>query len=71
MQYTQLGSEQMMSTEWAEPVATELLVIGMSRPFAAKPAASWVMKKCFFYMALIKCRHVFRPYLGPHQYTVN
>ncbi len=29
----------MMSIEWAKPTATELLVIKMSRPFAAKPAA--------------------------------
>ncbi len=60
----------MMSIEWAKPVATELLVIRMSRPFAAKSAANWVIKKCF-YMALIKCRGTFRPYCGPHQYTVN
>ncbi len=59
-----------MSIEWAKPVATELLVIRMSRPFAAKPAANWVMKMCF-YIALIKCRRAFRPDFGPHQYTLN
>ncbi len=36
--------DSMMSIEWAKPVATELLVIGMSRPFAAKPADDWIMK---------------------------
>ncbi len=36
----------MMSIKWVKPVATELLVTRMSRPFAAKPAANWVMKKC-------------------------
>ncbi len=60
----------MMSIEWAKPVATELLVIRMSRPFAAQSAANWVMKKCS-YRALIKCRRTFRPYFGPHQYTLN
>ncbi len=34
----------MMSIEWAKHVATELLVIRMSRPLAAKPAANWVME---------------------------
>ncbi len=29
---------------WAKPVATGLLVIRLSRPFAAKSAANWVMK---------------------------
>ncbi len=61
----------MMSIEWAKPEATELLVIRMSRPFVAKPAANWVMEKNVFHMALIKCRHVLRPYFGPYQYTVN
>ncbi len=28
-----------MIFEWAKPVATKLLVIGMCKPFAAKPAA--------------------------------
>ncbi len=60
----------MVSIEWAKPVATELLVIRMSQPFAAKPAAIWVMKR-WFYMALIKCIHVFQLYFGPHQYTVE
>ncbi len=48
----------MMSTEWAQPVATELLVIRMSRPFATKRAAKWVMNKCFFQYSsfdLTKC----------------
>ncbi len=65
-----IRSNQMMSFEWAKPVATELLVIRMSKPFAAKPAANWVMKKCF-YMALIKYRRAFRPNFGPRPYTVN
>ncbi len=43
-----IWSVQMMSFEWAKPVATELLVIRMSRPFAAKPAANWVMENYFF-----------------------
>ncbi len=43
----------MMSFEWAKPVATELLVIRMSRPFATKPAANRVMIKSF-YMVLIR-----------------
>ncbi len=60
----------MMSFEWAKNVATELLVIRMSRPFAAKPAVNRIMKKCF-HIALIRYRHVFRPYFGPHQYNVN
>ncbi len=29
-----------------------------------------VIKKCF-YMVLIRCRHVFLPYFGPHQCIVN
>ncbi len=37
----------MMSIKWAKPVATGLLVIRLSRPFAAKPAANWVMKRWF------------------------
>ncbi len=40
-----------MSIELAKPVATEILVIRMSLPFAAKPAANWVMKKCFVHGA--------------------
>ncbi len=32
-----------MSFEWATIGATEVLVMRMSRPFAAKPAAYWVM----------------------------
>ncbi len=60
----------MMSFEWAKPVATEQLVIRLSRPFAAKPAANRAMKMGFN-MALGNCRHVFRPYFGPHQYNVN
>ncbi len=31
--------------KWAKPVATGLLVIRLSRPFGAQPAANWVMKK--------------------------
>ncbi len=27
--------------------------------------------KIVFYMALLKCRHLFRPYFGPYQYSVN
>ncbi len=30
----------MASSEWAKPVATELLVIRTSRPFRVKPAAN-------------------------------
>ncbi len=37
----------MMSIEWAKPVVTELLVLRMSRPFAAKPAANRVRKSVF------------------------
>ncbi len=33
-----------MNVEWVKPVATELLVIRMSRPFTAESAANWVMK---------------------------
>ncbi len=55
----------MLSVKWAKPVATELLVVRMRRPFAAKPAVDWVMKECFFYMELIKCRHVLGLALGP------
>ncbi len=50
-------------------MATGLLVIRLSRPFAAKSVANWVMKRRFFYMALAYCRHMFRPYFGPHQYS--
>ncbi len=39
---------QMISFERAKPVTTELLVIRMSRPFAAKPAANRVMMNRFF-----------------------
>ncbi len=46
----------MMSIEWAKPVVTELLIIRISRPFAAKPAANRVMGKCF-YMVFIRYRH--------------
>ncbi len=38
-----IWSAQMRSLEWAKPVTMELLVIRMSRPFAAKPAATKVM----------------------------
>ncbi len=41
----------MMRIEWAKPVATELLFIGMSRPFAAKSAANGVMKKLYLHGA--------------------
>ncbi len=30
---------------WAKPVGKGLLVIRLSRPFAAKPAANWVMTR--------------------------
>ncbi len=43
-----IRSNQMMSIKWAKHVSTELLVIKMSRPFEAKPAANWAMKKCSF-----------------------
>ncbi len=33
---------------WANIVATGLLVIRLSRSFAAKPAANWVMKRKVF-----------------------
>ncbi len=66
-----IWSVEMMSFEWAKHVATGLLVIRLSRPFAAKSAANWVMKREVFYMALANCRHMFRPYFGPHQYSVN
>ncbi len=45
-----------MSIEWAKHVATELLVIRMVRPFAAKSVA--ILKKCF-YIALIRCRRMY------------
>ncbi len=32
--------------KWAKPVATELLVIRISKPLAAKPTANWAMKTC-------------------------
>ncbi len=35
--------------KWAKPVATGLLVIRLSRPFAAKSAANWVMKREVFF----------------------
>ncbi len=38
----------MMNFEWAKPVATELLVIIMSRPFAVKLAAKWAIRKQYF-----------------------
>ncbi len=40
-----IWSVQMMGVEWVKPVATGLLVIRLSRPFAAEPVANWVMKK--------------------------
>ncbi len=46
-----------MIFEWAKHVATKLLVIGMSKLFAAKPVAIRVMEKCL-YMVLIRYRHV-------------
>ncbi len=36
----------MMSIGWAKPVATELLIIRMSRPFAAKPGAGMACIFC-------------------------
>ncbi len=36
-------------------MATGLIVIRLSRLFAAKLAANWVMKRRFFYMALANC----------------
>ncbi len=49
-----------------------LLVIRLSRPFAAKSAANWVMKReAFIYIALANYIHMFRPYFGPYQYSVN
>ncbi len=45
----------MMSIEWAKLVATELLVIRMSRPFAAKPGVNWVMKKFWLLISLDSC----------------
>ncbi len=38
----------MMSIEWVKPVAVELLVMRMNKPFAAKPAANRVMKRKVF-----------------------
>ncbi len=46
-----IRSNHMMSIKWAIPVRTELLIIKISRPFAAKSAASWAMKKCFLHGA--------------------
>ncbi len=40
-----IWTDQMMSFEWTKFAATELLVRRMSRPFAAKSAANWIMKK--------------------------
>ncbi len=60
----------MMNINFAKPVASGLLVIRLSRPFAAKSAANRVMKR-WFYMAMGNCIHVFWPYFGPHQYSVN
>ncbi len=40
-----IWTDQMMSFEWIKFVATELLVRRMSKPFAAKSAANWIMKK--------------------------
>ncbi len=37
--------------EWAKPVVTEIPVIRLRRPFAAEPAANWVMKKWFVHGA--------------------
>ncbi len=31
----------------------------------------YIYEKKVFYMALANCRHMFRPYFGPHQYSVN
>ncbi len=53
-----IGSNQMMSIEWAKLAETELLIIKMGRPFGAKSAANWVLKK-YYYLALIKCRRMF------------
>ncbi len=36
---------------WAERVAIGLLVIRLSKPFTAKPAANWVMKRWFLHGA--------------------
>ncbi len=36
---------------WAKPVDTGLLVIRLSRPFAAKSAANWIMKRWFLHGA--------------------
>ncbi len=37
--------------KWAKPVATGLPIIRLNRPFAAKLAANWVMKKWFLHGA--------------------
>ncbi len=42
----------MMSIEWAKLVATELLVIRMSRPFVAESTANWVMNSVFTWRLL-------------------
>ncbi len=53
-----------MNFEWAKPVATELLVIRMSRPFAAKPVLGhdeegFYMTRCFgLIVASAVCRKV-------------
>ncbi len=49
--WVNIWSVQMVSFVWAKPVATDLLVIRIRWPFAAKPAAYWVMKKWRFLSA--------------------
>ncbi len=58
----------MMSIEWAKPVATEILVIRMSR-FFAKWAVNWIMEKCF-YIVLLKADERVGLFFGP-QLTIS
>ncbi len=67
---------------WAGRTVTTLFTKAVNEPsyhmFTRKTQPHYIyiyiyiyMKREVFYMALANCRYRFRPYFGPHQYSVN